>query len=349
MFRDYSMLWHQRREGLRAHKPSYMAREACSLDVHLLPAFGEWEMERWGALKPAEIQGLLADFISSQIGKGLAPRTARNCLSTLSQILDAAVLDGILKINPLSGRLRQFSLDRPPPERAEGVEPFRDDELHRFLGRAFARTKRDKRALPAAQLFLLLSHSGLRVNEALALEVADLDVQKRRVSVTKSLWVPETGIKDAHPLQPKTRHANRTVGITGQAAGQFEGRAGRLLFPADDGGYRSYSGIRGIFIRTLAEAGCRESLTIHCLRHTYATRRLNAGHPIFDVSRALGHSDVSTTARIYARWAGDHDPARLSDLEDPGLEIVLDKNRGPCFNGGTLTDSEGPAPNPSCP
>jgi site-specific recombinase XerD len=33
----------------------------------------------------------------------------------------------------------------------------------------------------------------------------------------------------------------------------------------------------------------------HVLRHSYATRLINAGVPIHDVARALGHSSIATT------------------------------------------------------
>ncbi|MFV2069466.1 MAG: hypothetical protein ACC645_21080, partial [Pirellulales bacterium] len=40
------------------------------------------------------------------------------------------------------------------------------------------------------------------------------------------------------------------------------------------------------------------------LRDTYASQRLTAGVQLGYVSHQLGHSDVSVTARHYARWAG---------------------------------------------
>ncbi len=56
------------------------------------------------------------------------------------------------------------------------------------------------------------------------------------------------------------------------------------------------------------------------LRDTFASQLLTAGVQLGYVSRQLGHSDVSVTARHYARWAGGdayRSPLEVSDDEVP--------------------------------
>jgi len=55
----------------------------------------------------------------------------------------------------------------------------------------------------------------------------------------------------------------------------------------------------------LADALARAKLPrqrFHDLRHAFATLQLGAGADLFDVSRALGHTNIATTADIYAHW-----------------------------------------------
>jgi len=41
-------------------------------------------------------------------------------------------------------------------------------------------------------------------------------------------------------------------------------------------------------------------IRFHDLRHTFASILINKDIPLFNVSKYLGHSDISTTANIYA-------------------------------------------------
>ena len=58
---------------------------------------------------------------------------------------------------------------------------------------------------------------------------------------------------------------------------------------------------RRVFAPLVATAGIPYT-TFHTLRHTTATLLLAEGAPLFDVSRALGHSEIGTTADIYAHF-----------------------------------------------
>ena len=55
------------------------------------------------------------------------------------------------------------------------------------------------------------------------------------------------------------------------------------------------------FHRALLDAGI-ERHRFHDLRHTFATVLLGKGVDVAVVSKALGHSNVSTTADIYSHW-----------------------------------------------
>jgi integrase len=54
----------------------------------------------------------------------------------------------------------------------------------------------------------------------------------------------------------------------------------------------------GWFSRFIKALGY-EDISFHALRHTYATRLLDAGVDIKTISELLGHADVTTTANLY--------------------------------------------------
>ena len=60
-----------------------------------------------------------------------------------------------------------------------------------------------------------------------------------------------------------------------------------------------------LFKRTLKAAGIPD-INFHALRHTFATRALEAGMDIKVLSSILGHAQASTTLNLYAHALPDH-------------------------------------------
>jgi len=72
--------------------------------------------------------------------------------------------------------------------------------------------------------------------------------------------------------------------------------------------------VRQVFKRVLKTARL-PSLTVHCLRHTFATLHLEADQGrLLYVSRQLGHSSIAITADVYARWLKPTDKAAADSL-----------------------------------
>lgn len=65
-----------------------------------------------------------------------------------------------------------------------------------------------------------------------------------------------------------------------------------------------------LFKRTLKAAGL-EDINFHALRHTFATRALEAGMDVKVLSSILGHAQASTTLNLYAHALPDHKRASM--------------------------------------
>lgn len=134
---------------------------------------------------------------------------------------------------------------------------------------------------------------GLRTEEGLGLEWADIDLRSGRVSIRRGLqWT------QGHEtiVQPKTELSRRDLVLPRFAVlrlRQIKGK-GRLigdLTPGQvDRRYRSWCHQH--------ELPC---VPRRNLRHSWATTALTAGVDVAVVSRALGHNSIETTARYYLR------------------------------------------------
>ncbi len=134
---------------------------------------------------------------------------------------------------------------------------------------------------------------GLRLHEALALTVNDIDAEQ------SLLYVKGKGGKSrAIPLPSNTLILLRQLWQTH--------RHPSLLFPAYKGiRSRIYHGTKDrpftnvtlyqFWKKALKDSGCRKDANIHSLRHSYATHLLEEGVDIYAVKEYLGHSNISST------------------------------------------------------
>ena len=151
----------------------------------------------------------------------------------------------------------------------------------------------DAARTPQARAFLTTVYScGLRLQEALNLEVRDIDSERMMVRIRGK------GSKQRDvPLPASTYEVLKTYWKTH--------RNPRLLFPAlgrrHNGGRTAEmpmarSSVQGLLRRILAQLPkIKKHATLHTLRHSYATHLIEAGVNIRIVQQYLGHASLETT------------------------------------------------------
>lgn len=134
---------------------------------------------------------------------------------------------------------------------------------------------------------------GLRLQEGLFLETSDIDSGRKMIHIHRG-----KGARDRYvPLPEATLHLLRKYWSTH--------RNPKLLFPAvgrgrnkasNSGRPMSIDGVQGAFRRARHSAGInKRGVSIHTLRHSYATHLLEAGVNLRVIQKNLGHSCIETT------------------------------------------------------
>lgn len=164
---------------------------------------------------------------------------------------------------------------------------------------------------PHNHAFLVTVYScGLRLNEALNLEVSDIDSQRMMIHVRGG-----KGAKDRYVPLPQS-----TLVILRKHWASH--RNPRLIFPAWGRGLQSAAtaetpmakgSAQGVMGAAKKAAGVRKKgVCLHTLRHSYATHLLEAGVNLRVIQRYLGHTKLETTLiYLHLTQKGHDDAARI--------------------------------------
>lgn len=174
------------------------------------------------------------------------------------------------------------------------AEVLSQAEIHALLAKC---SKRAPTGIRNAALIVVLWRSGLRVGEALALRVADVDRDRGTITVLhgKGDRRRVVGVDpQALVMIERWLAMRRRLGI-GPSSPMFctvsRHMGGKPGHPLKD----SY--VREAFKRLGKRAGIEKRVHPHGLRHTHASELAREGVPVHIIRKQLGHSSLATTER----------------------------------------------------
>jgi len=318
--RQYALVWQSAQVG-REHT---IRNIDVALRIHVLPIIGDRPL---ASIRPSDMQALVKTLSAT-----LAPGSVRETYKVAGRMFSAAVDDRILAASPC------HRVTLPRDDRPEVVIPT----VEHITALATAVPLRYR------ALVVLLAGSGLRIGEALGLEVSDVDFLRRSVKVERQR-LPSGRIGP-----PKTAKSARTVPL-GQvvidelAAHLSEYPSNGPLFTLTTGKPLTYRTWRAIWARAAeVEAKAREDaaakvrphvdtvrldVDTHALRHFYASALIAGGASVKVVQSRLGHASAVITLNTYGHlWPGDDDLTR--DVMDAAFGILADSLRTSPANEG---------------
>jgi integrase len=264
----------------------------------------------------------------------LAPGSVRHVYAALRAALQAAVDDGLLAANPAAklGGARGLRFEPTTRERVQRIE-------QRVLAlpelAALTTTTRD-RARAWYPLLLVYARAGLRLGEAIALEVSDFRAEPPVLHVRQgfdykrmTLEPPKFGPRDVDLSGSPELVAVLRAQVAGlkKRALKAGTPVGRWLFPSRDGGPVQARNVARALARLGRQAGLAHPLSAQDLRHTYGTRLIDAGVSPVYVQRQLGHAGIELTVNTYGVTARPKLPASAVGLFDGTPEAPMSPRR----------------------
>lgn len=261
-----------------------------TVDRYIRPAIGRCELAK---VTPDDVARMLRDLTARG---DLSPTTVRYAYAVLRIALGRALKTGRVLRNVAT-------LVDPPAKTSRELRPLTAEQVT-TLRAAIAGHRLEPLVLTALG-------TGLRQGELLALRWSDVDLAAATLTVRHTL---RRGVRETD--EPKTERSRRTlhlplpvtVALRRLQARQSDERADAkvwdargFVFANGTGGPLDSRNVTTDFQAVLERTGLPRQ-RFHDLRHAFATLQLEAGAELFEVSRALGHADIATTANVYAHF-----------------------------------------------
>lgn len=291
----------------------------------------------------------IQEITNSLSANGLSPKTIRKYHSQIATVFSEALRLELIESTPCEkirfpkmvkrNEVRVFT--------AEQAMRFLDACRYGITVHYPESVRSNGRTLPAHSetvggnfmlfvLYNLALNTGMRRGELCALTWKSIDFKHNQIAIKQaaSRAKSENGF---FIKSPKTETSNRVItvpkvvmdtlrewkltqaDIRKNLGSAWHGTTdeNQLVFTASDGSGMDLNYpvramhriIEGYNKTCFSEAEKLPALSLHELRHTHATLLIQAGVPISEVSRRLGHSDIAVTLSVYAHWLPENDKA----------------------------------------
>jgi len=259
-------------------------------------------------VKPVHCQNVLNVMDS----EGYAGSTMVNTRVTMAAMFSDAKEHRAMKENPVTKSVKC------PKKKEQDAKALSLDEEKKLLSMA-----KSSIHYPA---FAFVLQTGLRSSELRGLQWGDVDFQNGMIHITHNTtydYVNKKFVTD----EPKTRSGKRDIPLTQEACNLLmkirQNKAKRKIlsiefadhvFLNQKGSLTTNSSYNKCLERLCLKAGI-EKVSIHELRHTFATRAVESGMDAKTLQVILGHSDISITMNLYVHSMDDEKRMQMQKFE----------------------------------
>jgi len=296
-----------------------------AIENHIRPELGNMQLNK---VRPDHIQKFLNDMSSGKVrDMPLAPWTVQKAKVVLSGAFEQAIRNQIIPYNPVKATV-------PPKMDQKEIRVLTEEEQKDFL--------KAVKGHRLEALYTLTLATGLRRGEVIALTWDNIDFNTSTLTVKGSVSrVLDTDTKKTYLTlsEPKTKSGRRQVPILASLAQVLKEHKQRqedeiiaagsawqdnnIVFASNIGTYTEPRRVN-MSMNKITDAAGLPRFTFHSLRHTFATRMLEANISAKIVQDVLGHADVTLTLNTYSHVIGTTAHDHMAKLD--GLFIIGNKS-----------------------
>ena len=174
----------------------------------------------------------------------------------------------------MGGQRKTYFIDRPKKEKTLPVV-LSEEEVITII--------KSISNLKHKAIIMTIYSAGLRISECINLKIKDIDSNRMQIRVEQS-----KGKKDRYTVL-----SEKTLAILRQYFKEYKPKA--YLFEGQNGEYYSSRSIQNIFKAAVKKAKIQKKVTVHSLRHSFATHLLENGTNLRYIQSLLGHASSKTT------------------------------------------------------
>lgn len=258
-------------------------------------------------------------WVKTMNAAGLAPGTVTTRFNNVRAVFRAAHRDRVIASDPSDGitlprkRRAEHAMSIPTPEEVGALLMASEVSFRPFIG--------------------LCAFAGLRLGEAAAIQLGDVDFMRRTLSVARQVQRANKGqVEVRAPKYGSERVVFIPDGLVTMLAAHVETvgpRPDGWLFVGASDGPPHQNTVGYWWRKTLKDAGLSRT-KLHDLRHFYASGLIAQGCDVVTVQRALGHSTATTTLNTYSHlWPTAEDRTRKAAqaLMSATLPVSADSSR----------------------
>ena len=278
-FEEFGQEWLKSKEAMGITKSTLRNYESY-LRVHICPSFRNRDLK---TIQKFELENFQLKLKGTHNAKG-----ANLIITVIKTLFKEALREGYLVKNP-----------------AEFIKKFTEDnvrelywtrsEIDQFLKANYLSDLHD--------LFLVALNTGMRKGELAGLCWDRVDFSRNVISVTRTRGKnllqerTKTNIKRVIPMNDYTRAVLLEL--------HKKKSSSSFVFIRPSGEPIDPNHIYRDFGKAQKKAGITNKITFHDLRHTFASQFVMAGNDLYELSKILGHTNITMTTR-YAHFSPDH-------------------------------------------